>query len=103
MNGNIIVALISLTISTTVSLYAIYRSARNTREEMVHKLDTNQQITNVEINHIKEDIKEIKEDVKAHNQYAKLFNENIPVIKEQIKVVNHRIKDLEKGGNHNEN
>ena len=97
MNASAIIALCALGISTTISLITIYRSARNTREEMSHKLDTNQQVVNVEIQHIKEDMAEIKEDVKAHNNYAKLFNENIPVIKEQIKVANHRISDLERG------
>lgn len=97
MGVNTLIALLGLLISTGISLYTIHRTARNTRAEMAHKLDINQQVANVEIQHIKNDIKEIKEDVKAHNQYAKLFNENVPVIKEQIKVINHRIKDLEKG------
>lgn len=97
MNVNTLIALLGLLVSTCISLYTIYRTAHNTRTEMSHKLDTNQQVANVEIQHIKDDIKEIKEDVKAHNQYAKLFNENVPVIKEQIKVINRRIKDLEKG------
>lgn len=96
MNASAIIALCALGISTTLSLITIYRSARNTREEMSHKLDTNQQVADVRIQNIEKSIAEIKEDVKAHNNYAKLFNENIPVIKERIKVANHRISDLER-------
>ncbi len=85
-------------ISAVVSLLGIYIQGKNTRNQVTNKLDTNQQIMNNEISHIKSDISDMKTDIKAHNHYARLFNENIPVIKEQIKVQNHRISDLEKKG-----
>ena len=88
-------ALIVGLISAIVSLVGIFVSAKTTRDGVIHKLDTNQQLTNSEIKHIKDDMKVMKEDIKAHNQYAKLFNENIPLIKEKLSVSNHRISDIE--------
>ena len=78
-----------------VSLVGIFVSAKTTRDKVTHKLDTNQQVTNNEIEHIKNEIGSMKEDIKSHNNYAKLFNENIPVIKEKLSVANHRIEDIE--------
>jgi peptidoglycan hydrolase CwlO-like protein len=95
MSEEIIVCLIS----AAVSLIAIAATSKDTRNKVMNTLETNQQITNTEIVHIKESITEMKADIKSHNHYAQLFNENIPVIKEQIKVANNRIKDLE----HSEN
>jgi len=82
-------------ISAIVSLVGIFITSKNTRDSVTHKLDTNQQVMNNEIGHIKSEISEMKSDIKSHNQYAKLFNENVPVIKEKISVANHRIDDLE--------
>jgi len=88
-------ALIVGIISAIVSLVGIFVSSKATRDSVTHKLDTNQQVMNNEIAHIKESMSEMKNDLKSHNHYAQLFNENIPVFKEQIKVINHRIDDLE--------
>lgn len=82
-------------ISAIVSLVGIFVASKNTRDSVTHKLDTNQQVVNNEIYHIKSEISEMKTCIKSHNQYAKLFNENVPVIKERISVANHRIDDLE--------
>ena len=82
-------------ISAAVTVLSIFISAKATQDKMTNKLDTNQQVMNNEMSHIKSEMTEMKADIKAHNQYAKLFNENIPVIREQIKVANHRIDDLE--------
>ena len=90
MSEEIIVCLIS----AAVSLIAIAVTSKDTRNKVTNTLDTNQQITNTEIAHIKESVTEMKADIKSHNHYAQLFNENVPVIKEQIKVVNHRIDDV---------
>jgi peptidoglycan hydrolase CwlO-like protein len=89
-------ALIVGIISAVVSLVGIILTSKATRDGVIHKLDTNQQLTNNEIKHIKQDIKTMKDDIRSHNNYAKLFNENIPVIKEKLSVANHRIGDLEK-------
>ena len=88
-------ALIVGIISAIVSLVGIFVSSKATRDSVTHKLDTNQQVMNNEIAHLKESMSEMKNDLKSHNHYAQLFNENIPVFKEQIKVINHRIDDLE--------
>lgn len=82
-------------ISALVSLVGIFVASKNTRDSVSHKLDTNQQVMNNEILHIKATMSEMKDDIKSHNQYAKLFNENVPVIKEQINEANRRINDLE--------
>lgn len=77
------------------SLIGIFVSAKSTRDEVTHKLDTNQQVMQGEIAHIKEEMGQMKEDIRSHNNYAKLFNENIPVIKEKLSVTNHRLGDVE--------
>lgn len=92
MSDAVIVAIIT----SFVSLIGIFVQGKATRDKLTNKLDTNQQIMNCEIGHVKTEMSELKSDVKTHNHYAQLFNENIPVIKEQIKVQNHRIDDLEK-------
>lgn len=89
-------ALIVGLISAVVSLIGIFVSAKSTRDEVTHKLDTNQQLMNNEIHHIKTEMSDMKVDIRSHNNYAQLFNENIPLIKEKIIVANHRIEDLEK-------
>lgn len=78
-----------------VSLIAIFASAKSTRDDVTHKLDTNQQLMNNEISHVKSDIKTMKDDIKSHNNYARLFNENIPVIKEKLSTATRRIEDVE--------
>lgn len=88
-------ALIVGLVSAAVSLIGIFVASKTTRDSVTNQLNTNQQVMNNEIAHIKQSMTEMKEDIKTHNNYAKLFNENVPVIKEQIKVANHRINDLE--------
>lgn len=81
-------------LSAAVSLIGIIVTSKSTRDQVTHKLDTNQQVTNTEIKHIKESIVEMKEDIKTHNHYAQLFDKNIPVVKERIEAVNQRIDDI---------
>ena len=81
-------------LSALVSLIGIITTSKSTRDQVTHKLDTNQQVTNTEIKHIKESILEMKEDIKIHNHYAQLFDKNIPVVKERIEAVNQRIDDI---------
>lgn len=78
-----------------VSLIGIFISAKTTRDDVTKKLDTNQQLMNNEIEHIKTNISSMQDDIKSHNNYAKLFNENIPLIKEKLTVANKRIGDIE--------
>lgn len=87
-------ALIVGILSALVSLVGIIVTSKSTRDQVTHKLDTNQQVTNNEIQHIKESIVEMKEDIKTHNHYAQLFDKNIPVVKERIDAVNQRIDDI---------
>ena len=109
MSDTLLIGLLSGGISllgVIVSLVGIFVSAKSTRDGVTQKLDTNQQLMNQEIGHIKTEmeqmqtnikaeIKEMKTDIRSHNNYAKLFNENIPVIKEKLSVANHRIEDIE--------
>jgi peptidoglycan hydrolase CwlO-like protein len=88
-------ALIVGLITAFVSLVGIFVSAKLTRDGVTHKLDTNQQLIQNEISHIKVDIGTMKEDIKSHNNYAKLFKENIPLLKEKLSVSNKRISDIE--------
>jgi peptidoglycan hydrolase CwlO-like protein len=83
-------------ISAIVTLVGIFVSSKATRDSVMHKMDTNQQVMNAELNHVKENQDEMKEDLKAHNKYAQLFHESIPVLQEQIKESNRRIESLEK-------
>ena len=91
MSVDLIVAIVS----AAATLIGVIISAAATKNSVAHKLDTNQQLMNSEISHIKSDINTMKDDIKTHNHYAQLFNENIPLIKEKILVANHRIEDLE--------
>ena len=104
MSDALIVGLISAAVTLLgiiVSLIGIIVSSKATRNEVAQKLDTNQQVMNNEISHIKTELHEMKEDVRSHNHYAKLFSENIPiikeipVIKEKVSVSNRRIADIE--------
>lgn len=88
-------ALIVGLFSAAVSLIGIFVSAKVTRDKVTHTLDTNQQLIQNEITHIKDEMGEMKDSIKSHNNYAKLFNENIPVIKEKLTVANKRISDIE--------
>jgi peptidoglycan hydrolase CwlO-like protein len=90
MSEGIIVGMLS----AAVSLIGIIVTSKSTRDQVTHKLDTNQQVTNTEIKHMKESIVEMKEDIKTHNHYAQLFDKNIPVVKEKIDAINQRIDDL---------
>lgn len=98
MSDTLIIGLITGGISllgVIVSLVGIFVSAKATRDDVTKKLDTNQQLMNNEIKHIKQEMGEMKDSIKSHNNYAKLFNENIPVIKEKLSVSNKRIGDIE--------
>lgn len=98
MSDALIVGLVTAGVSLIgiiVSLIGIFVSAKNTRNDFAHKLDTNQKLMNNEITHIKNEMSEMKTDIRSHNNYAKLFNENIPLIKEKLSVANHRIEDIE--------
>jgi peptidoglycan hydrolase CwlO-like protein len=98
MSDALIIGLISGAVSLlgiVVSLVGIFVSAKSTRDGVIQQLNTNQQLTNNEISHIKAEITDMKKDIKSHNQYAKLFNENIPVIKEKLSIANKRIAGIE--------
>lgn len=88
-------ALVVGILSALVSLIGIFISAKATRDEVTHKLDTNQQVMNNEITHIRNEIGDMKVDIRSHNNYAKLFNENLPVIKEKLSAATRRIEDIE--------
>jgi peptidoglycan hydrolase CwlO-like protein len=88
-------ALIVGILSAVVSLIGIYVTAKVTRSEVTHKLDTNQQIMNNEIGHIKTEISSMKKDIRSHNNYAMLFNENIPLIKEKLSTASSKIEAIE--------
>lgn len=91
MNDALIVGIIS----AIVSLVGIFVSAKVTRDEVTHRLDTNQQVMNNEITHIRNEIGDMKVDIRSHNNYAKLFNENLPVLKEKISTMSSKITDIE--------
>lgn len=74
MDGNVIIALISMTGSLIGTLGGILVSARMTTYR----------------------IEQLERKVDKHNNFA----ERMPVIEEQIKVINHRIEDLEKENKH---
>lgn len=58
--------------------------SRRSSNEMSHKLEVHQAVTDTKI-------EELTREVREHNNFAR----RIPVVEEQIKVANHRIKDLE--------
>ena len=88
-------ALIVGLISGLVSLVSIFVSSKTTRDKVTHTLDTNQQLINNEIEHIKSDMADMRTDIKSHNHYAQLFNENIPVIKEKLSTSEQRLGNIE--------
>jgi hypothetical protein len=115
MSDALLVGLISAGVTLVgivVSLVGIFVSAKNTKDEVTQKLDTNQKLMKQDIDHIKTDMSqmkldiqkemcEMKEDVRSHNHYAKLFSDNIPaikeipVIKEKISIANKRLGAIE--------
>ena len=80
MDSAIIVAIIS----GIVTIFTVLISAKSTRSQIEHKLETNDAIQS-------ERIENLRKEVEKHNKFA----ERLPVIEEQIKVANHRIDDLE--------
>lgn len=68
---------------------------KKTNEDLKEKIDTQNNILNLKIEHLTEAQTDMKKNIESHNNYAKLFAENIPVMSEKISVANKRIADLE--------
>ena len=83
MTEAIIVALITGGLSLIGALVSGSRSA----QEIDHKLQTHQAVTDAKL-------EELTREVREHNNFA----QRVPVIEEQIKAANHRIGDLERKG-----
>lgn len=80
MNDAIIVALITACASILGNIIISRKSA----QEMTHKLETHQAVTDTKL-------EELTREVREHNNFAR----RMPVVEEQIKVANHRIEGLE--------
>lgn len=80
MSEAITVALITAGASVLCNVILSRRSA----QEMTHKLETHQAVTDTKL-------EELTREVREHNNFAR----RMPVVEEQIKVANHRIEDLE--------
>lgn len=80
MSESIIVALIT----GGLSLLGVIVTSRRSAEEIDHKLDKQQAVTETKL-------EELTREVRLHNGFA----QRVPVLEEQIKVANHRISDLE--------
>lgn len=74
-------------ISGIVAIVVCVINSRSQMQEMTHKLETAQAVTNTKLD-------ELTREVREHNNFAR----RMPVVEEQIKVANHRIDDLEKRG-----
>lgn len=87
MNENVVVALISAGGAILVgilSFVGVVMTNRKASEEMQHKLEVAQAVTDTKI-------EELTREVREHNNFAR----RMPVVEEQMKVANHRIEDLE--------
>lgn len=80
MSEAIIVALIAGGCSIAGSII----TSRKTSNEMNHKLELNQAVTDTKL-------EELTREVREHNNFAR----RTPVLEEQMKVANHRISDIE--------
>ena len=76
-------------ITGTLSLLGVIASNKKTTTEVMHKLETNQAVTDTKL-------QELTREVRLHNGFA----QRMPVVEEQIKVINHRLTDLERGEQH---
>lgn len=120
MNSDITVALLSL-LGVIISVIVTSRSTANklmneltthnklqdqkieqigtdiktTTKELNDKIDVQNEIINLKIEHITSEQASIKKDIESHNSYAKMFQESVPVLTEKISVANKRIADLE--------
>lgn len=68
---------------------------KTTTKELNDKIDIQNEIINLKIEHITSEQAGIKKDIESHNNYARMFQENVPVLTEKITVANKRIADLE--------
>lgn len=80
MSEAVVVALIT----GGLALLGTIITGNRTAQEMQHKLDKHQAVTDTKID-------ELTREVREHNEFAR----RMPVVEEQIKVANHRIEDLE--------
>lgn len=67
-----------------ISLFGVIITNRKSNNEMQHKLELTQAVSN-------EKIDELTREVREHNNFAR----RMPVVEEKISAMNHRIKDLE--------
>ena len=87
MSSEIVVALISAFGAVFVgilSFVGVVLTNKKASQEMQHKLETAQAVTDTKI-------EELTREVREHNNFAR----RMPVVEEQMKVANHRIEDLE--------
>ena len=68
---------------------------KTTTKELNDKIDIQNEIINLKIEHITSEQAGIKKDIESHNNYARMFQESVPVLTEKITVANKRIADLE--------
>lgn len=94
MSDAILVAIITGLFGLAGAIIASVISAKTTRTELLHKLDTNQQLMNARMDTMQSELSEVKVDVKSHNNYARLFNEAVPVLREQYKEASKNIEDM---------
>ena len=84
MSESIVVAIITGGLSLVGVIVSVIVSSRKTTDEVTHKLETHQAVTDTKID-------ELTREVRSHNNFAR----RMPVVEEQIKVINHRLSDLE--------
>ena len=68
---------------------------KTTTKELNDKIDIQNEIINLKMEHITSEQAGIKKDIESHNNYARMFQESVPVLTEKITVANKRIADLE--------
>lgn len=81
MSDAIIVALIT----GGLTLIGVIVSARKQGQDIDHKLDRQQAVTETKL-------EELTREVREHNAFAR----RLPVVEEQIKTIAHRVDDLER-------
>lgn len=67
------------------------KNVMQVKSELTQKIDSNQQMIDLKIEHLGNQQKEMQKLLDVHNDYAR----HMPVIEEQVKVINHRLEDLE--------
>ena len=83
--AEIIVSIITSTLTLIGVCITAWASAKKTRDDVMHKLETAQKVTDTKLD-------ELTREVREHNNFAK----RVPVVEQQLTDMNRRMTAVEK-------